>query len=414
MIERSVARRGRIRILCIAGAISLVMSSLGATAQAARQHAPTPIKIGFSLSLTGDFSADGLAFQQGYKLWADDVNKHGGLLGRPVQLVLLSDASSAVQTTTDYQKLINVDRVDLLFGPFSSLLTKPASVVAHRYGYALVEGAGGGPSVFTQGLNNLFDVSLPVANLLVSFSKYINAMPAATRPKTAAYATQDDPFTQPQIDVARGILEKGGIKTVYYTVYPAETTDYNPIADRIINSHAQVTVFGTLLPDIVAFMQAFRQQHFNPQAMIATAGPDQGAQFIKAVGLANTEGMFVPNGWYPSADNYQNHAMVAAYLKKYGGTPDAISADVPEAYAVGQVVAQAVTKNQSLDNAKLIATLHSGMTFNSVQGAVRFDSTGQNVAAQAYLFQWQHGKLVRVFPASSGTSKPEFPKPNWH
>jgi branched-chain amino acid transport system substrate-binding protein len=414
MIERSVARRGRLKILCIAGALSLVLSSLGATARAAREQAPTPIKIGLSLSLTGDFSADGLAFQQGYKLWADDVNKHGGLLGRPVQLVLLSDASSAVQTTTDYQKLITVDHVDLLFGPFSTLLTKPASVVAHRYGYALVEGAGGGPSVFTRGLNNVFDVSLPVANLLVSFAHYINAMPAATRPKTAAYATQDDPFTQPQVDVARAILEKGGIKTAYYTVYPAETTDFNPIADRVISSHAQVTVFGTLLPDIVAFMQAFRQQHFNPQAMIATAGPDQGTQFTKAVGIANTEGVFVPNGWYPSADNYQNLAMVQAYLKKYGGTPDGMSADVPEAYAVGQVVAQAVTKNQSLDNAKLIATLHSGMTFKSVQGDVRFDSTGQNVAAQAYLFQWQHGKLVRVFPASSTTVKPEFPKPNWH
>ncbi|HWE64002.1 MAG TPA: ABC transporter substrate-binding protein, partial [Chloroflexota bacterium] len=170
MIERSIARLARLQILCVAGVLSLVLSSFGATAQAAHQQAPAPIKIGFSLSLTGDFSADGLAFQQGYNLWAADMNKHGGLLGRPVQLVLLSDASSAVQVTTDYQKLINVDHVDLLFGPFSSLLTKPASVVANRYGYALVEGAGGGPSVFTQGLHNLFDVSLPVANLLISFA----------------------------------------------------------------------------------------------------------------------------------------------------------------------------------------------------------------------------------------------------
>ena len=177
MIERSITRPGRRKALCIAGALSLALSSLGATARAAHHSAPSPIKIGFSLSLTGDFSADGLAFQQGYKLWADDVNKHGGLLGRPVQLILLSDASSAVQTTTDYQKLVNVDHVDLLFGPFSSLLTKPASVVANRYGYALVEGAGGGPSVFTRGLHNLFDVSLPVANLLTSFAGYINAVP---------------------------------------------------------------------------------------------------------------------------------------------------------------------------------------------------------------------------------------------
>lgn len=414
MIERFVARHVRIKILGIVGILGLVLSSMGGAAQAARQHAQAPIKIGFSLSLTGDFSADGQAFKQGYDLWAADVNRHGGLLGRPVQLVLLSDASSAVQTTTDYQKLISVDHVDLLFGPFSTLLTKPASVVANRYGYALVEGAGGGPSVFTQGLHNVFDVSLPVANLLISFANYIISLPPSMRPKTAAYATEDDPFTQPQIDVARKILEKGGIKTAYYTVYPSETTDYTPIADRVIAAHAEVDVFGTLLPDIVAFMQAFRQQHYNPRALIATAGPDQGAQFIKAVGLANTEGVFVPNGWYPGVDNYQNKTMVQEYLKQYGGTPDAISADVAEAYAVGQVVAQAVIKIHSLDNAKLIAELHSGDTFKSVQGPVRFDPTGQNVAAQAYLFQWQHGTLLPVFPAAQAKAKPEYPKPNWH
>ncbi len=120
-----------------------------------------PIKIGVSLSLSGDFSADGKAFQQGYQLWADDVNAHGGLLGRQVKLIFLSDASSPQQVTTNYQTLITQDKVDLVFGPFSTLLTKPASVIANRYGYAMVEGAGGGPSVFTQGLHNVFDVSLP-------------------------------------------------------------------------------------------------------------------------------------------------------------------------------------------------------------------------------------------------------------
>jgi len=95
----------------------------------------TPIKIGISLSLSGDFSADGKAFQQGYQLWADTVNKNGGLLGRKVQLDILSDASSTTQVVTNYQKLINVDHVDLVLGPFSSLLTKPASVVADGYSW---------------------------------------------------------------------------------------------------------------------------------------------------------------------------------------------------------------------------------------------------------------------------------------
>ncbi len=375
----------------------------------------TPIKIGISLSLSGDFSADGQAFEQGYKLWAATVNKNGGILGRPVQLDILSDASSTSQVVTNYQKLITVDHCDLVFGPFSSLLTKPASVIANRYGYAFPEGAGGGPSVFTQGLHNLFDVSAPVANLLVSFAQYIQSLPASERPTTAAYATQDDPFTQPQVDTARHYLELAGVKTVSYQVYPAETTDYTPIAQKMINSGAQIVVTGTLLPDITAYIRAFQQQHYNPKALIATAGPDQGAQFTTAIGGANVaEGVFVPNGgWYPSINTFQNAQMVKDFLAQYGGTASSISSDVAEAFSVGQTIQQAATKANSINNAKLIAELHSGATFQTVQGPVKFDSTGQNTLATGYLFQWQKGALVSVYPPNLATNTPEYPKPAW-
>ncbi|GAC1456757.1 MAG: amino acid ABC transporter substrate-binding protein [Ktedonobacteraceae bacterium] len=374
-----------------------------------------PIKIGISLSLSGDFSADGLAFQQGYRLWAATVNKNGGILGRQVQLDILSDASSTAQVVTNYQKLITVDHCDLVFGPFSTLLTKSASVVANRYGYAFIEGAGGGPSVFTRGLHNLFDVSAPVANLLVSFTQYIQSLPAGQRPATAAYATQDDPFTQPQIDTAKKLLEQAGVKTVSYQVYPAETTDYTPIAQKMVASGAKVIVTGTLLPDIVAYIQAFKQQHYNPQAIIATAGPDQGIQFTKAIGGAtNAEGVFVPNGgWYPGIKTFQNEQMVKDFLAQYGGTADAISSDVPEAFSVGQVLQQAATKANSIDNKKIIEALHSGDTFQSVQGPVKFNDQGQNTLATGYLFQWQKGSLVSVYPAAQASNTPEYPKPNW-
>jgi len=375
----------------------------------------TPIKIGVSLSLTGDFSADGQAFQQGYQLWADTVNKNGGILGRQVTLDIVSDASSTTQVATNYRKLITVDKCDIVFGPFSTLLTKPASVVAHSFGYAMIEGAGGGPSVFTQGLNNIFDVSAPVANLLVSFTQYLLSLPPGQRPTTAAYATQDDPFTQPQVDTARKLLEAGGVKTVSYQVYPSESTDYTPIAQKMIASKADVIVTGTLLNDIVAYIQAFKQQHYNPKAIIATAGPDQGKQFTDAVGGANAaEGVFVPNGgWYPTINTFQNAKMVSDYLAKYGGTADGISSDVAEAFAVGQVFQQAATKINSINNTKLIAELHSGDTFQSVQGDVKFDATGQNTLGTGYLFQWQKGSLISVYPASQASATPEYPKPNW-
>ncbi len=395
--------------------LSACGGSTGTATTTATSQPTTPIKIGISLSLSGDFSADGKAFQQGYQLWADTVNSHGGVLGRQVQLDILSDASSTTQVVTNYQKLITVDHCDIVFGPFSTLLTNPASVVVARYGYAMIEGAGGGPSVFTRGLHNLFDVSPPVANLLVSFTQYILSLPAGQRPTTAAYATQNDPFTQPQVDTAKQLLEQGGVKTVSYQVYPAETTDYTPIAQKMIASNAQVVVVGTLLPDVVAYIQAFKQQHYNPQAMIATAGPDQGSQFTNAIGGApSAEGIFVPNGgWYPSINTFQNAQMVKDYLAKYGGTADGISSDVAEAFSVGQVFQQAATNINSIDNAKLITQLHSGKTYQSVQGPVKFNEQGENILGTGYLFQWQKGSLVSVYPASQATASPEFPKPNW-
>jgi branched-chain amino acid transport system substrate-binding protein len=401
-------------VLSACGGTTSGGSTPTSTATCSGQNQP-PIKIGISLSLTGDFSADGLAFQQGYQLWANTVNKTGGVLCHQVQLDILSDASSTTQVVTNYQKLISVNKDDIVFGPFSTLLTKPASVVANRFGYAMLEGAGGGPSVFTQGLNNLFDVSAPVANLLVSFTQYLLALPASQRPTTAAYATQNDPFTQPQVDTARALLEQGGVKTVSYQVYPSETTDFTPIAQKMIASKAQIIVTGTLLPDIVAYIQAFKQQHYNPEAIIATAGPDQGSQFTNAIGGAPVaEGVFVPNGgWYPTINTFQNAQMVKDYLAAYGGTAAGISSDVAEAFSVGQVFQQAATKAGSIDNAKIIAELHSGDTFQSVQGPVKFNAQGENILATGYLFQWQQGNLDSVYPPNLATNPPEFPKPNW-
>jgi branched-chain amino acid transport system substrate-binding protein len=389
-----------------------------ATQAPAATVAPTaaaPITIGISLSLSGDFSADGQGFQQGYQLWADTVNKSGGLLGRQVKLNILSDASSPDQVQANYEKLITVDKVDLVFGPYSSLLTKPASVVADRYGYAMVEGAGGAPSVFNRGLKNVFDVALPILYNFDSFGDFLLSLPADQRPTSIAYATEDDPFTQPQIDRLKDTMEKAGIQTAYYQVYPAETTDYNPIADKIIASKADVVVAGVFLPDLAAFMQRFQQQHYNPKAMIATTGPDLGSDFLTAVGgPTKAEGLMTGNLWYAGANYPGNADMVKAYLAQYpGSTADGMNGDIAEGYSVGQVVQQVVEKIQSLDNAKIIAELHSGTTYTTVEGPVTFDDVGENIAAKALIFQWQNGKFFPVYPPTGATGQPEYPKPNW-
>jgi branched-chain amino acid transport system substrate-binding protein len=416
MIGRYVLRpRTFLNGICVLIVALFALSACGSSASSTGSNqTKTPIKIGISVSQSGDFSADGKAYVQGYTLWADNVNAHGGLLGRQVQLDFVSDASSTTQVVTNYQKLITVDHVDLVLGPYSSLLTKPASVVAKRYGYAMVEGSGGAPTVFNRGLDNIFDVSVPIANSLVSFAKYITSLPASQRPTTAAYATENDPTTQPATDNARTVLEAAGIKTISYQVYPAETTDFTPIAQKLIATKAQIDVLGTQPPDCIAYVQAFRQQHYNPQAMACAAGPDQGAQFTGPIGgAAVAEGIMVPNGWYPGLNNSLNKQMVQDFIAKYGGSASDISADVGESYSAAQTLQQAVTKVNGLDNKKIIAELHSGDTFQTVEGPVKFDSTGQNINGVSFLFQWQKGVYTDVYPPVSATAAPEFPKPNW-
>jgi branched-chain amino acid transport system substrate-binding protein len=394
---------------------SATTATSAASTGSATSTSQSPITIGVSLSLSGDFSADGEAFKRGYELWASDQNAKGGLLGHKVNLEILNDASSPAQVTSNYEKLIGTDKVALVFGPFSSLLTVPAGRVAERYGYAMVEGAGGAPSVFSAGLTNVFDVSLPVKDNLVTFAQWIAAMPAAQRPKTAAYATVDDPFTQPQIPVAQNILQGAGVKTLSSKVFPAEVTDYTPIATQMASTKADVAVLGSVdVPTVSAFVHSFIQQHYNPKAFVATAGPDQGASFVKAVGTGNQNGIFVPNGWYPGFQKADSQAMVNEYVAKYGGSPSDINADVAEAYSVGQVVTQGVTANKSLDNQKLITFLHSGATLDSVQGPVKFNSQGENTAQQALTFQWQGSNYLQTLPtAQTGSKPPVFPKPAW-
>jgi branched-chain amino acid transport system substrate-binding protein len=141
----------------------------------------------------------------------------------------------------------------------------------------MVEGAGGAPSVFQAGLTNVFDAALPVASGLVPFAQWLASLPKSQRPKTIAYVTSTDPFTEPQIPVAEKIIKAAGVKTVYYKTFPAEATDYTPIADAVASANAQVVILGSVdVPTVSAFMQAFEQAHYNPKAFIATAGPDQG------------------------------------------------------------------------------------------------------------------------------------------
>jgi len=384
-----------------------------------------PITVGISLPLAGPqqaggFQADGQACQIGYELWASDVNSHGGLLGRPVRLKFLNDKGDPNVTAANYRTLIKTDHVDLVLAPFSSLLTATgAAPVTSKLGYALVAGSAGAPAVYAMRLRSLFSTNVPASKQMVPLANYVASLPAGQRPATAAYPMVDDPFADPPVQTARGILSRAGIRTVYSPApYKATSSPAQLAQDAkaVAQSGAQLVVLGSVdVPTVQAFVKEFIAQKYNPKMFIAAAGPDQGQAFLNAIGTGNADGIMVPNGWFGAFPNALSHVMVQDYIAKYGGTASDINADVAESYSAGEVLAAAVAGTRSLNQQSIITWLHKN-SVQTVLGAVRFGPTGENLDAlqSALIFQWQPGShFVQVLPKGLGAQAMIRVKPGW-
>ena len=368
--------------------------------------------MGISLSLSGDFSDPGNAALRGYRLWAATVNAKGGVLGRKVKLKVVDDTSSPNQVVTNYQTLINRDHVDLTFGPFSTLLTAPAAAVANRYGYAFPEPAGGGPAVFKEKLGNVFFVQpAPVVNCGDPFVAWLQSLPAAQRPKTAAYPTLDDPFAAPIVDRARAKLEAAGIKTVFKTVYPPETADYTPIVQKYANAKPDLVFAGTQSDDAYAQVKAMVQLKFSPKYLFLSNGANSPTEFPTKVGKGNTNGIFSCGDWFADLKSSGNPQFVAAYLKKYGGRPDQIDPGSAEAYAVGQLIEEVASKTKKLDNKTIISSLHQG-TWPVIEGNLSWNPDG-SPKGSALMVEWIGSQLLPVYPQATALHAPTTPKPAW-
>ena len=376
-----------------------------------------PITIGISLPLygpqqAGGFAPDGQATQRGYELWASDVNSHGGLLGRPVKLIILNDKGDPPTDAKNYETLITQDHVDLTLAPFSSLLTAGAAAqVTERHGYVLAAGSAAAPTVYGLHDHYLFSTNVPATDEMLPFAQWLVAQTA--HPVTAAYPMVNDPFADPPVQTVRTFLSKRGVKDVYRQTYPANVTTRALVADaKIVAKQKPAMVFlgSVAVSTVQAFMKGFQLANWTPKYFIASSGPDQGASFLGAVGISAAVGAMVPNGWSGNYPNALSHVMVQDYIAKYGGTTGFINADVAEAYSAGQVEAAAVKATHSLDQQAMASWLHRNIV-QTVVGPVKFDANGKNtdIKAAALIFQWQPGQggsgaqFVQVLPAGLGT-----------
>ena len=392
----------------VAGGCGSSSSSSGSTSGGTTK----PLVIGISLSASGDFSDPGKAAKLGYQLWADTVNKSGGVLGRHVVLKIVDDASSPTQVVTNYQTLITRDKVDLVFGPFSTLLTAPAARVASRYGYAFPEPSGGGPLVFQQKLHNVFFVQpAPIVNCGDPFISYLQSLPPSERPKTAAYPTLDDPFAGPIVDRAKAKLEAMGVKTVYSSVYPPELADLTPVVEKFAAAKPDLVFAGTQSADAYSMVTSMVQQGFSPKFLFQSNGANSPVEFPSKVGAKNTNGIFSCGDWFANSPAPGNQKFISEYIAKYGGTPDTIDSGSAEAYAVGELISEVAQKTGKIDNATIISQLHSG-TWATIEGNLTWNQYGAPRGSDM-LMEWQNGKLLPVWPKNVALASPTIPKPPW-
>ena len=370
-----------------------------------------PIRIGASLPLTGRFSEPGTAAGRGYEVWVDMVNEAGGVLGRPVELTVLDNASEQDTAVADYEKLITVDQVDLVVGPFSSFLVIPTSEVAARYGYAFVEPAGGSPEVFDRGLTNLF-FAQPArgARQADPFTEYVLGLPDGVRPTTFAVVSQDDPFTLGVMERLKEQLTEGGLELVFDEIYAPETTDFSALAIQVADLDPDLIVGGTVLEDSIGQIRAYQEAGYQPRGAFFTTGPSLPGPFREGLGSA-TEGVFASISWFPEAAEHQNAEFVAKYIEMFGGTAGDIPEDAANAFTVGQVLQQAAENIQSIDNAALIEELHQA-EFQTVVGPLSFDEVGAPQGSFMIL-QWSGDTFVIVGPTGRAQADPTWPKPEW-
>lgn len=397
--------------LCALGLTACAKTDEPGVAQSPGQQQGA-VRIGISLPLTGDFSEPGKGIQEGYQVWADRVNAKGGLLGRKVELIFRDDASDPNRVSSDYESLITQDKVDLVFGPFSSRLVIPAAKVAESYDMLFVEPAGAAAEVFEQGFTRLFYAAPAIADDHYNYlADYLVKLPADQRPKTAAYASLDDPFAQGTAYGLRDKLAAAGIKTVVDEVYPPETTDFAPIAAKIAAAKPDVVVGGTQFEDAVGLVRALQELKVQPKLAAFSTGPTL-PEFPDAVKDA-AEHIVSPVGWSAVADFPGNQEMVARYREMFGSEPHE---DAANGYTVGQIVEAAVNAVQCVDPSptcqdKLTDHLRQG-TFQTVVGPLSFDEKGR--PEQAHMIQqYVGGKVEIVLPEQAGTTGLVYPKQAW-
>ncbi|MBX9826078.1 MAG: amino acid ABC transporter substrate-binding protein, partial [Xanthobacteraceae bacterium] len=380
-------RRNALRLVAAATLASLIGLS-GATAQGG-----PPIKVGAGLSLTGGSAPAGKMLQAAIDIWREDVNAKGGLLGRQVEFISYDDQSTPSNVPGIYTKLITVDKVDLLLGPYATNFVAPAMPTIMQHNKMTL-------SLTAIGINRHFNYPkyfsmVPVGpDGVNAFSKGFFEVAAAQKPKpqTVALLGADAEFARSAIDGAKEELKKHGFRIVYDQSYPPATTDFTPMVRAIQATQADIVYIGAYPPDNVGIIRAANEIGLSPKmfggAMIGMLITPIRVQLGP---VAN--GLVIVETFLPSPK--LQFAGLDDVMKRYQARAGELKTDplgyafVPLGYAAGQVLARAVTETKSLDHDKLADYVRKNK-FDTVVGEVKFGKDGEWEKARQFTTQVQN------------------------
>ena len=401
-----------------------------------------PILIGASLPLTGDFSIPGAKHQEGYQLCVDLINERGGLLGRPVELITSDNRSDVEQALSQYERLINEDQVDLIFGTFSSRLTFPTSAVAQQNEMIFPVPAGGALSIYVQGFDYLFYFQQNVSEYTGQTPiEMLQELVPDDLPASAAVVHADDFFANAiaaglvgesledddgnvLADLAPGALADAGIELVAREIYPGEGfSDWLTLATTVKDSGAEMVIALTASPaEAIEFTRALQTVDHLPKILYMSQGTQ--IEFLEGVGAEAAEGVAIHSAWHPRAnfegellgEPFTNQDFIDAYSAAYDGAePDE---DVAIPFSVCQGMTTAVQAVGSTDNTELrdwLASRTEDEPVRTILGNFNWDERGIPIGNSFVMTQWQDGQLELVYPVGEfeGTADLVYPKPSW-
>jgi branched-chain amino acid transport system substrate-binding protein len=356
--------------------------------------AADPIKIGMSMALTGGVAPAGKQVLAALQIWRDDVNAKGGLLGRPVELVFYDDQSNPQNVPGIYTKLIDVDKVDLLIGPYATNMVAPAIPVLmqyHKTTIGILANAANSKFHYDQYFSMLPTGPEPQKSFAYGFFELAAA--AKPRPKTVAIVAADAEFAQNAADGARqSIKEIGGFELLSDQKYPPTTTDYTPIMRAVQALNPDIVYVAAYPPDSVGIVRAANEIGLSPKMFGGTfigllLTPIKAQLGPLMNGIVNNE-VFLPGPAFTFPGTLELLSKYQAVAKAQGLDPMGWSYP-PLGYSAGQVLAEAVEGAKTLDQVKLAAYIHSH-TFHTVVGDIAFNKDGEWTKSRVVFTQFQN------------------------